>query len=129
MARALREVSNTPVFGTHNNLTLSCNLCGIGVTGAVDATNALHDLRSGVTVTRTGAGVYNVVYPMCPKARVVPFVAKSAAATVTEAICTALAPTAGTATIRFSKAGTATDPANGDVIGFNIFGSPMGVEV
>lgn len=129
MARALREISATPVFGNHNNLTISANLCGIGAAGAVDATNALHDLRSGVTVTLSGTGVYNIVYPACVKVRIVPFIQKSAAATITEAICTAVSATAGTATLRFSKAGTATAPANGDVIGFVILGSPTGVEV
>lgn len=127
MARTLRDHQAYPVFGFDLNLTIVTNLCGIGAIGAVDSTNALHDLARGVTVARTGAGVYDITYPACPKARVVPFVQKSAAATVTEAICTAIAPSSGTATLRFSKAGVATDPASGDVIGFNIFGKPTGV--
>jgi hypothetical protein len=47
---------------------------------------------------------------------------KSAASTVTEAIFTAIDPEAGTATVRTSKAGTATDPASGDIIFIELLG-------
>lgn len=101
------------------NLVYSCVEINIGATGAVGSQIFG---PPGVTLTRNSAGNYSVVYPAALGVAIIPYVAKSAAPTVFEASVTAKSATAGTATIQFANAaGTATDPANGDIIGILFF--------
>jgi len=97
----------------------------IGAAGAVASTAGL----PGVYVANSGTGLFTFQYCKDPTSATtaaatalglpdwgVTFGLKSAAATVTETIITAESVTAGTMTIRTSKAGTAVNPASGDVI-------------
>lgn len=127
MAATVRDLSAKPVFGTELNLTLITSSVAIGAAGAVDSTIAGYRVAPGVTLTRTGAGTYSVVYPACPNAVLLAFIELSAAGTVIDAGLTAKSQTAGTATlVTRNAAGAATDPASGDLIGFVIFGLPNG---
>lgn len=127
MARALRDHQGTPVYGYDLNMTTVRNSVAIGAGGAVDPTVAGYDVARGVSVSRTGTGTYNLVFPQCPRCTIVAFVEKSAALTVVDVVFTAKSPTAGTATFKtVAAAGTAADPASGDLIAIMIFGAPMG---
>ncbi len=86
----------------------------VGAAGVISATDSDDPKWSTGTFA---AGLSSLVFPKCPKGRLIPVIKKSAAATVTEIIFTAFDMTAGTATIRTSKAGVATNPASGDIIG------------
>lgn len=129
MARTLRDHQSYPNFGYDLNMTVVRSSVAIGASGAVDSTVAGYDVARGITVTRTGTGTYSLVFPACPRATVQVFVEKSAVPTVFDAVCTAKSPTAGTATFKtFNAAGTATDPASGDLIAVIIYGAPMGAQ-
>lgn len=70
-----------------------------------------------ITITRTGAGVYNLTFPAGPGRFLLDASIFSAALTVTTVVITALNVGAGTATIKtLAAAGTAADPANGDQV-------------
>lgn len=124
---AIRDANVNPVRSTERELTMLTSSVAIGAAGAVDSTIAGYRVAPGVTVANTGTGTFSVAYPAAPNATICAFIELSAAATVTEAILTAKAPSSGTATLRTSKAGTATNPASGDLIGLVIFGLPTGV--
>ncbi len=85
----------------------------IGGSGAVASQSNLPDIG----VARTGAGTYSITFTIpAPDWEFYPGI-KSAAGTVVTASLTAESPTAGTATlVTRNAAGTATDPASGDVI-------------
>jgi hypothetical protein len=127
MAQAARDMNVNPVRSTEREVIAITSSVAIGAAGAVDSTIAGYRVAPGVTVANTGTGTFSLAYPVCPNATIKVFVEMSAAATVTEAILTAKSPTAGTATIRTSKAGTATNPASGDLIGVVILALSTGV--
>lgn len=116
MARTIGDLPSSNVLTPQDWLTLGFFETSIGGTGAVGTT--VTGSMEGVALTRTGAGTYTVVYPAALVGAIIPYVAKSAAPTVFEVSVTARSLTAGTATIVFANAaGTATDPASGDVVG------------
>ncbi len=120
MARTMGDLLSNALLAVQDNLRLSVTEINIGATGAV-GTQVFGP--PGVTFTRTGTGTYTVVYPAALGMSIIPFVAKSAAPTVFDCSVTAKSATAGTATIVFAAAnGTATDPANGDIIGLILIG-------
>lgn len=127
MAATARDLYVNPVRSTERELTLITSSVAIGAAGAVDSTITGYRVAQGVVMANTGTGTFSLVYPACPGAVVHVFVEQSAAATVTEAILTAKSPSAGTATVRTSKAGTAANPASGDLIGVVVFALPTGV--
>lgn len=127
MAATARDLSVNPARSTERELTFITSSVAIGAAGAVDSSISGYRVAPGVTMANTGTGTFSLVYPACPNAVVHVFIEQSAAATVTEAICTAKSPSAGTATVRTSKAGTATNPASGDLIGVVVFALPVGV--
>lgn len=127
MARAISDLSRKPVLGTENNLSIMTASVAIGAAGAVDSAIAGYRVPSDMVMANTGTGTFSLVYPPAPNAVVHVFVESSAGATVCEAILTAKAPSSGTATIRVSKAGTATNPASGDLIGVVIYFLPNGI--
>lgn len=127
MPQAARDMSVNPVRSTERELILITSSVAIGAAGAVDSTIAGYRVAPGVTVANTGTGTFSLVYPVCPNATIKVWIESSAAATVTEAILTAKSPSAGTGTIRTSKAGTATNPASGDLIGIEIMALSTGV--
>lgn len=93
-------------------------LINIGATGAPTVAPAA---VTAITVTRTGAGTYNVTFPAqlsTATCYVRAYVVLSAATTVAQATITAFSQTAGTATFvtALNAAGTAVDPANGDIL-------------
>lgn len=98
------------------------SVIGIGAAGAVDPTIVGTRLEQGVTAVNAGAGLFTVTFPTCLDGNIIPYIQQSAAATVTEAIFTAVNYKTGTATLRTSKAGTAVNPASGDLIGFLLIG-------
>lgn len=95
----------------------------IGATGAPTVTSPVDASGGVIGCTRSGAGTYAITFPvLAAVATSVPviraWVVLSAAATVAQANFTAFAPTSGTATMvtALNAAGTAVDPANGDVL-------------
>lgn len=93
-------------------------LVNIGATGAPTLSPAS---GTGFGITRSSAGTYALTFPALPSggtAYVKVGVALSAATTVSQATVTAFSGTAGTATFvtALNAAGTAVDPANGDIL-------------
>jgi hypothetical protein len=81
----------------------------IGGSGAVTSTTGM----PGVTVARTGAGLYSVVFRACPDMIIQYGIQLST--TVFQIVGTARSSSAGTAAFRTNNGGgTATDPASGD---------------
>jgi hypothetical protein len=117
MALALGDLSASPVAAATQWVVIAQADIPIGAAGAVGTI----DGDTGITCVNSGTGTFNLTYPPCMKAKF-QLCLQSAAATVTEAILTAKSATAGTAALRTSKAGTATNPANGDVITVLILG-------
>ena len=93
----------------------------------MDNTQTGSNPMRGCTLANSGTGTFTGTFPPCVQALITPSL-KSAAATVTEVIVTAISPSAGTFSLRTSKAGTATNPASGDLVGVHIVGSPMGAQ-
>jgi hypothetical protein len=85
----------------------------VGTSGAVGATSTYD--HPDITVTLSTTGVYTLTYPPSVDATL-QFELYSPLGTITEAIVTAKDANAGTATIQLSKAGTAAEPASGDVV-------------
>ncbi len=84
----------------------------IGGSGAVSSTEGDPDIAAA----NSGTGTFTLTYPASLKAKIQYGIKQSAAATITEIIGTAVSPTAGTASFRTSKAGTAVNPASGDIL-------------
>jgi hypothetical protein len=116
-ALALGDLAASPIKAATQWVILAMADIPIGAAGAVGTI----DGDTGITAVNAGTGLFTLGFPPCLKVRLNAFL-KSAAATVTEAIVTAASATAGTATLRTSKAGTAVNPANGDVITLYVFG-------
>lgn len=105
-----------PSFGGRGQMTDWLSVVDVGAVGAPTVNSAQSD--AGFTWTRTGAGVYNITFPGCPRGIIDPKIIRSAAPTVFTCHVTARDMGAGTATIRYNNAaGAATDPASGDIIG------------
>lgn len=83
--------------------------CSIGASGAATSGHAAYSF------TKTGTGVYDVIYPACSELEMAATI-YSPALTVTGFVVTAISETAGTATITIHKAGTAAEPASGDYL-------------
>lgn len=100
----------------------------IGASGAATVVGSTE-----VTCVKNTTGIYDCTFPvMQPQANSLGFlkagVVKSAAKTVTKAIVTALDLSAGTATFTTAaSAGTAAEPANGDILWIEIIGSRAGI--
>lgn len=127
MARALSDHAQFPDHCMFPNVVEVWSTFGVGTSGAVDNTKTGSDVARGMTLTNTGTGTFDGTFPACMQAHITPSL-KSAAATVTEVILTAISPTAGTFSIRCSKAGTATNPASGDLIQVRIAGKTTAVQ-
>jgi hypothetical protein len=84
----------------------------IGASGAVGAIVG----DPGISLVKADTGVYTLTYPPALRVKLFPSIKVSAATTVTEIIGTACDATAGTATLQTSKAGTATEPASGNIL-------------
>jgi len=128
MSAVLGSMQKFP--GWHNVRDWTC----IHVQVNIGATGAPTVVGTGeVTVTRSGTGTYTMTFPPMPaqslslgsvRGRVV----LSAAKTVGNVIMTALDLAAGTAGFTTAiTAGTAADPANGDILGLEIMGNGSGV--
>lgn len=125
---ALRDLQCRPVFGQDNNLTIVTVTAAIGAAGAYDPTNAANRVPSGFTIANGGAGVFTITFAPMPGGTLLPFVQQSPTPTVFDAVGTASSVTAGTWTVKtFNAAGSPTNPASGDLLGFIIFGLPTGV--
>ncbi len=119
MARTFGDLMPCNALAVQDNLRIAVLELNIGATGAV-GTQIFGP--PGVTYTRSSAGVYTIVYPAALGMALIPYIAKSAAPTVFDAMITAKNQTAGTATVTYTNAaGAATDPANGDIIGMIFF--------
>lgn len=105
-----QDILGKPVKARKETLVLE-NRVTFGSTGAI-ASQDTDDPAFSLGTLTTGVGA--LTFPACRKASIRVEI-KSAAATVTECILTAKAATSGTATLRFSKAGTAANPASGDI--------------
>lgn len=119
MARTFGDLMPNNALAVQDNLRIAALEINIGATGAVGSQIFG---PPGVTLTRTGTGTYTLVYPAALGVALIPYIAKSAAPTVFDVSVTAKSATAGTATIVTANvAGTATDPANGDILGLLFF--------
>lgn len=117
----MSDMSRFPAMSGRGNVTTWLSQVDIGAAGAPTPAASSDP---GFTWTRTGAGVYDVVFPQCTRGLAAPVIQKTAAATVFTAVLTARDMRAGTCTVRFNNAaGAATDPANGDVVGLIILGA------
>lgn len=125
MAQAARDISASVVSSSELQLRIFTSSFAIGASGAVDSTIAGYRVAPGCTLANTGTGTFSLVYPVCPNVQIQCNLV-SAAATVTECVLTAKSATAGTATIRTSKAGLATNPASGDIVEICVLALPMG---
>jgi hypothetical protein len=128
MAKPFGEMQYYPAL-THPREVLHILVqVNIGATGAPTVVGT-----SEVTVTRAGAGSYTMTFPaMADQATSLGYVrgdiVKSAAKTVGNVIPTALDLAAGTASFTTAiTAGTAADPANGDILALEIIGNRSGV--
>lgn len=126
MSQAMADVSQRPIHCSELNTVIMTASVAIGGSGAVDPTQAGNRVPGQIVMTNTGTGTFSLTFPASPNCTIEVFPEVSAAATVTEAILTAKSPTAGTATIRTSKAGTAANPASGDLIGIIIYAQTTG---
>lgn len=119
MARTFGDLAASNGQVVQSDLRIAALEINIGATGAVGSQIFG---PPGVTLTRTGTGTYTIVYPAALGMAIIPYIAKSAAPTVFDVSVTAKSATAGTATIvTANAAGTATDPANGDILGLLFF--------
>lgn len=122
MARHIADQHRTPAFGGRGNMTTLISVVDIGAAGAPTVNSNQSDPEIGWT--RTGAGVYDVTFPPCPRGIFDPKIVRTAAPTVFTVHVTARNMPAGTATVRFNNAaGAATDPANGDIVGAVLHGA------
>lgn len=126
MAITVMEMQRKLAKTTELEHTIMTASVAIGAAGAVDSSITGYRVPANVVVANTGTGTFSITYPICPNVTIIPHVEVSAAATVTEAILTAKSPTAGTATLRTSKAGTAANPASGDLISLTFNFLPVG---
>jgi hypothetical protein len=97
----------------------------IGASGAAGT----HDGDAGITLAKNATGVYDVVFPACPKAKL-HVTLKSAAKTVVGSVVLAKDAGAGTAqiaTLAGTNAAANTEPADGDVITVTVIGQPYTV--
>ena len=99
--------------------TIAQARCAIGATGAVGTTTGQ------VGFTRASAGNYTLVYPASKYAHILVSII-SPLGTVRDAYVSAQDAPAGTATIICGNAaGTATDPASGDILMLTIIGEGL----
>lgn len=91
----------------------------LGAAGAISA--SVVDDPAMTLAADSGTGVHALTFPICPEARL-DVRLQSASLTVTEAFGTALSATAGTATIKLSKAGTLAQAASGNIIYVTVIG-------
>lgn len=118
MARTFGDFDNVNLLTSNKNWIFQMVSLPIGATGAPGTTTGV----SGYTFTRSTNGVYTVTCPPGVDAVIFPFVRVSAALTVVDCVVTAQSATAGTFTVKsLNASGVATDPANGDILGFFIF--------
>ena len=100
----------------------------IGASGAATVVGT-----NQITCAKNTTGIYDCTFPvMTAQATSLGFlkagVVKSAAKTVTKAIVTALDLSAGTATFTTAaSAGTAAEPANGDILWIEVHGDRSGI--
>jgi hypothetical protein len=115
----LADAPQFPVRATAKERVISGMTVAVGAAGATTETDS-DDAKW--TCAAFASGVAAITFPACPSGRL-RFAIKSAAATVTECIATALDVTAGTGTLTTSKAGVATTPASGDKIFVELIGT------
>lgn len=91
----------------------------IGAAGAVSA--SVVDDPALTLGNDSGTGVHAITYPLCASAKIkVQLV--SASLTVSESTLTAISPTAGTASVTLTKAGTPVQAASGNIIYVTVIG-------
>jgi len=124
----LAQHKNFPAWSNVRDMVFLRVQVNIGASGAPTVVGT-----GDVTFTRSSAGVYTMTFPPMPAqslslGSVRGRVALSAAKTVGNVIITALDLAAGTAGFTTAiTAGTAADPANGDILEFEISGNCSGV--
>lgn len=87
--------------------------------GAISASST--DDPAMTLANDSGTGVHALTFPSCPAAWIHVAI-QSASLTVTEALITAISATAGTATIKLSKAGTLAQAASGNKLFITVLG-------
>lgn len=97
---------------TRSGWTRARNVITFG-TNAIGSQDSDHP---DIALTRTGTGTYTMTYPPCYEADIAVTDIVSAALTISGGVLTAKSATAGTASLTLHKAGTAADPANGDIV-------------
>lgn len=106
-------------------------LVNIGATGAP----TLSPTGTAFGISRSGTGTYALTFPALtqpssPTAYVKVGIALSAATTVSQATVTAFSASAGTATFvtALNAAGTAVDPANGDILWIELWADDLNTQ-
>ncbi len=91
----------------------------IGAAGAISS--SVVDDPALTLGADSGTGIHALTYPLCVSCKIkVQLV--SASLTVSEATVTAISATAGTATIKLTKAGTGAQAASGNIIYVTVIG-------
>lgn len=128
MANPLGALQRFPLWGASRELVKVLVHVNIGASGAATVVGSAE-----VTCVKNTTGIYDVTFPPMPaQATSLGFmkggVAKSAAKTVSKIIVTALDLSAGTATFTSAlTAGTAAEPASGDILWLEFHGNPSGI--
>jgi len=117
MASVAGEVNDYTMYAGHRDRIEIELRAQIGSSGAVVSPLQFQD-DPNMTVTHGSTGVYNITFPPGADGNgQLDCTVVSPAGTIKGFWCTAFAPNSGTASITLSNgAGTATDPASGDVI-------------
>lgn len=118
MSANLLDAPAYPVSGASRERWICSGTFTIGAAGAID-TSVVDDAQ--MAGDDFGSGVCNLTYPACTKARIQASLKSDG--TVQEIVITALTPTSGTAVVKTTKAGVATEPESGAVIMIRIFGT------
>ena len=119
MSANLLDATAYPLSGASRERWVASVTFTITAAGAIGTTVADDAKLAGDTFA---SGVCALTFPACTTARFQTSLV-SAAGTVQEVVVTALSASAGTATVKTTTAGVATEPASGDVVMIRIFGT------
>jgi hypothetical protein len=121
MSANLLDAAAYPVWSSNKERWAITAKFTIGGSGAI-AASVVDD--SGISGDTFASGVCALTYPACSTAVILCSLVSDG--TVQEVVLTARTPTSGSATIKTTKAGVATEPESGAVITVRVFGTVDG---
>jgi len=110
-----------PLTGANKERFICSATFTIGASGAISTTVTDDAKMAGDDF---GSGVCNLTYPACSTVRFM--CGLKSDGTVQEVVITAASSTAGTAVVKTTKAGVATEPESGAIIMVRVFGTVTG---